>query len=154
MAASELMSFCATEFQGFFLHIGTAIKQFHEHGSLPPAAFQSSTASGLAGKADKKPKIKRKAVAYNIFVKEKMEQLKASGLKLDGDKNNNELFKLAVSEWKKLTDAERKQYTEKFKVALCEASVTVLAIELHWFAKGSRLSQAQNGPGFKMVLDL
>ena len=111
---TDLMAFCASEFSGFFTHIGDAIKQFKLTGRLPESAFDGS--GPAAGKADAKPKIKRKPTAFNMFVKFKIEELKASGLKLNDDKNNNELFKLAVAEWTQLSDAQRKYYTDKFKV--------------------------------------
>ena len=121
---TDLMAFCASEFSGFFTHIGDAIKQFKLTGRLPESAFDGS--GPAAGKADAKPKIKRKPTAFNMFVKFKIEELKASGLKLDDDKNNNELFKLAVAEWTQLSDAQRKYYTDKFKVRYYKPSTSTL----------------------------
>lgn len=109
---ADLMAFCACEFSGFFAHIGEAIKQFKATGRLPESAFPAPGAA----KAEIKSRIKRKPTAFNMFVKMKLEELKASGVKPNDDKNNNELFKLAVAEWTQLSDAQRKQYVEKFKV--------------------------------------
>ena len=135
--SADLMAFCALEFQGFFSHVGNAIKQWKTTGHLPETAFQDV---GHAAGKDAKPKIKRKPTAFNMFVKSKIEELKASGLKLSDDKNNNELFKLAVAEWTQLSDAQRKQVTDSFKV--CLRKLCVLCIGLcqccitlsHWTA--------------------
>lgn len=110
---TDLLAFCAAEFQGFFAHMGAALEQFKATGRLPERSFEG--ASG-AGKADAKAKTKRKPTAFNMFVKAKLEELKASGVQLNNDKNNNELFKLAVAEWTQLSDTQRKQYADKFKV--------------------------------------
>ena len=52
-----------------------------------------------------------------MFVKDKMEEFKVAGVKLDDDKNGNLLFTLAVSEWKKLDEEAKQEYTRRFKVA-------------------------------------
>ena len=115
--AADLMSFCASEFQQFFSHLGNSIHTYTNTGKVPGSAFKASghahTAS--AAKSDK-PKAKRKPTAFNMFVKEKMEELKAAGVTLDGDKNNNGMFTLAVSSWKELSDTAKADFTNKFKV--------------------------------------
>ena len=111
----DFMAFCAMEFQGFFNYMGNAIRFYKDTGRLPEPLLKGS--GPVPGK-DAKPKIKRKPTAFNMFVKSKIEELKASGLKLSDDKNNNELFKLAVAEWTQLSDAQRKQVTDSFKVCL------------------------------------
>lgn len=42
----------------------------------------------------KRDKIVRKPTAFNHFVREKMAELKAQGMTIEEDKNNNELFKV------------------------------------------------------------
>ena len=42
----------------------------------------------------KRDKIVRKPTAFNHFVREKMADLKAQGMTIEEDKNNNELFKV------------------------------------------------------------
>lgn len=42
----------------------------------------------------KRDKIIRKPTAFNHFVREKMAALKAGGMVIEEDKNNNELFKV------------------------------------------------------------
>lgn len=46
-----------------------------------------------------------------------MEEFKANGVKLDDDKNGNLLFTLAVSEWKKLDEEAKQEYTRRFKAS-------------------------------------
>ena len=121
--AAELMSFCASEFQQFFSHLGNSISTYRSTGKVPGSAFKHSgnghVSSAAAAKPDK-PKAKRKPTAFNMFVKEKMEEMKVAGVTLDNDKNNNGIFSLAVAEWKKLSDTDKTAYTDKFKVsAVC-----------------------------------
>lgn len=118
--AADLMSFCASEFQQFFSHLGNSIYTYKNTGKVPSSAFKGSGHNAGTTKSDK-PKTKRKPTAFNMFVKEKMEELKASGVTLDGDKNNNGMFTLAVSSWKNLSDQAKADYTNKFKVHI-----------LHW----------------------
>jgi len=113
--AADLMSFCASEFHQFFGHLGNSIHTFKTTGKVPPSVFKASSNATAAAKADK-PKTKRRPTAFNMFVKQKMEELKQAGVILDGDKNNNGMFTLAVREWKKLSDEGRAEFTAKFKV--------------------------------------
>ena len=115
--AADLMSFCASEFQYFFSHLGNSIHTYKNTGKVPGSAFKASSHAHNAAtaKADK-PKTKRKPTAFNMFVKEKMEELKNAGVTLDGDKNNNGMFSLAVSSWKQLSDEAKADFTNKFKV--------------------------------------
>ena len=53
-----------------------------------------------------------------MFVKHKMEELKQSGVQLDGDKNNNGMFTMAVGQWKNMSDQAKADYTAKFKARL------------------------------------
>ena len=121
MDAASLMAFCAHEFEAFFSHIGGAIKQYQTTGQLPESLFKGSLPShSLTGQ--QKPKAKRKPTAFNMFVKDKMEEFKATGVKLDDDKNGNLLFALAVSEWKKLDEEAKQEYTKRFKASAQKAS--------------------------------
>ncbi len=113
--AADLMSFCANEFHQFFGHLGNSIHTFKTTGKVPPSVFKAAGHVAAAAKADK-PKTKRRPTAFNMFVKQKMEELKQSGVTLDGDKNNNGMFTLAVSEWKKMSEEGKAAYTAKFKV--------------------------------------
>jgi len=113
--AADLMSFCASEFHQFFGHLGNSIHTFKTTGKVPPSVFKAAGHVAAAAKADK-PKTKRRPTAFNMFVKQKMEELKQSGVTLDGDKNNNGMFTLAVSEWKKMSEEGKAAYTAKFKV--------------------------------------
>ena len=125
--AADLMSFCASEFQQFFSHLGNSIYTYKNTGKVPSSAFKGSGHNAGTAKSDK-PKTKRKPTAFNMFVKEKMEELKSSGVTLDGDKNNNGMFTLAVSSWKNLSDQAKADYTNKFKVNIlhyCLYSVPV-----------------------------
>ena len=121
MDAANLMAFCAYEFEAFFSHIGGAIKQYQTTGQLPESLFKGSLPIHSAT-GDRKPKAKRKPTAFNMFVKDKMEEFKATGVKLDDDKNGNLLFTLAVSEWKKLGEEAKKEYTRRFKASTPSAS--------------------------------
>lgn len=127
--AADLMSFCASEFQQFFSHLGNSIYTYKNTGKVPSSAFKTSghAHNAVTAKSDK-PKAKRKPTAFNMFVKEKMEELKSAGVTLDGDKNNNGMFTLAVSSWKNLSEQAKADYTSKFKVN------TILSLEfaLHW----------------------
>lgn len=117
MDGADLMAFCAQEFQTFFGHLGGVIKQYKATGQLPDTIFKGAAPSQAAPTGgDKKAKIKRKPTAFNMFVKDKMEEFKAAGVKLDDDKNGNLLFTLAVSEWKKLDEEQKQEYTRNFKV--------------------------------------
>ena len=126
--AAELMGFCASEFQQFFSHLGNSIHTYRSTGKVPGSAFKNSgsghVSSAAAAKSDK-PKVKRKPTAFNMFVKEKMEQMKVAGVTLDNDKNNNGMFSLAVAEWKKLSDAAKTAYTDKFKVRVASTSAVL-----------------------------
>lgn len=115
--AADLMGFCASEFQQFFSHLGNSIHMYKNTGKVPGSAFKASSHAhtAAAAKSDK-PRTKRKPTAFNMFVKEKMEELKAAGVTLDGDKNNNGMFTLAVSSWKELSDTAKADFTNKFKV--------------------------------------
>lgn len=113
------MAFCAQEFQTFFGHLGGVIKQYKATGQLPDTIFKGAAPSQAAPTGgDKKAKIKRKPTAFNMFVKDKMEEFKAAGVKLDDDKNGNLLFTLAVSEWKKLDEEQKQEYTRNFKASI------------------------------------
>lgn len=115
--AADLMSFCASEFQQFFSHLGNSIFTYKNTGKVPSSAFKASGHALNAGTAKSdRLKTKRKPTAFNMYVKHKMEELKAAGVTLDGDKNNNGMFSLAVSSWKNLSDQEKADYTNKFKV--------------------------------------
>ena len=113
--AAELMSFCASEFQQFFSHLGNSIHIFKTTGSVPNSVFKTAR-NVTAAAAKDKTKTKRRPTAFNMFVKHKMEELKQAGVTLDGDKNNNGMFTLAVAEWKKLPNQAKADYTAKFKV--------------------------------------
>ena len=113
---ADLMAFCAQEFQTFFSHLGGAMKQYKITGQLPDTLFRGAAPSQAAASGERKPKIKRKPTAFNMFVKDKMEEFKAAGVKLEDDKNGNLMFTLAVSEWKKLDEDQKQGYTRKFKV--------------------------------------
>ena len=117
--AADLMSFCASEFQQFFSHLGNSIYTYKNTGKVPSSAFKASghAHNAVTAKAEK-PKTKRKPTAFNMYVKQKMEELKSAGVTLDGDKNNNGMFSLAVSSWKNLSDQAKADYTNKFKVYL------------------------------------
>jgi len=114
---ADLMAFCAQEFQTFFSHMGDAIKLFKATGHLPDTVFRGA-APQAAANGDKRAKVKRKPTAFNMFVKEKMEEFKAAGVRLEDDKNGNLMFTLAVAEWKKLDEDQKQAYTRKFKVIL------------------------------------
>ncbi len=113
---ADLMAFCAQEFQTFFSHMGEAIKLFKATGHLPDTVFRGAVPSQAAANGDKKAKVKRKPTAFNMFVKDKMEEFKAAGVRLEDDKNGNLMFTLAVAEWKKLDEDQKQAYTKKFKV--------------------------------------
>jgi len=112
---ADLMAFCAQEFQTFFSHMGEAIKLFKATGHLPDTVFRGAVPSQAAANGDKKAKVKRKPTAFNMFVKDKMEEFKAAGVRLEDDKNGNLMFTLAVAEWIKLDEDQKQAYTRKFK---------------------------------------
>lgn len=111
------MNFCASEFHIFFGHLGNCITTFQSHGKIPPSIFKSSGQPGSASAKGDKPKGKRKPTAFNFFVKEKLEELKQAGVTFDGDKNNNQLFRVAVDKWKVLSEQEKADYSAKYKVS-------------------------------------
>lgn len=115
---ADLMAFCAQEFQTFFSHMGDAIKVFKATGHLPDTVFRGAAPSHAAANGDKKAKVKRKPTAFNMFVKDKMEEFKAAGVRLEDDKNGNLMFTLAVAEWKKLDEDQKQAYTRNFKAGL------------------------------------
>ena len=116
MDAANLMAFCAHEFEAFFSHIGCAIKQYQTTGQLPESLLKGSLPFHSTT-GDQKTKAKRKPTAFNTFVKDKLKEFKATGVKLEDDKNGNLLFTLAVSEWKKLDELAKQEYTRRFKVS-------------------------------------
>ena len=113
---ADLLAFCAQEFQTFFSHMGDAVKLFKATGHLPDTVSRGAVPSHAAANGDKKAKVKRKPTAFNMFVKEKMEEFKAAGVRLEDDKNGNLMFTLAVAEWKKLDEDQKQAYSRKFKV--------------------------------------
>ena len=119
--AADLMSFCASEFHQFFGHLGNSIHTFKTTGKVPPSVFRAVNHVAAAIKLEK-PKTKRRPTAFNMFVKQKMEELKQAGVTLDGDKNNNGVFTLAVAEWKKMSEESKAAYTAKFKVCSVHCS--------------------------------
>jgi hypothetical protein len=115
----KFTGFIAQEMSLFFQHIHTATANFNESGELPKSLFHNKQikvldkyAKALKKKGDK---IKRKPTAYNHFVKEKLEQFKATNKKVpEGEDANKALFSMAVGEWKKLSAEEKKEYTDKY----------------------------------------
>lgn len=70
-------------------------------------------------------KPKRQPSAFNQFVKERIEALKAEGYTADPQEDEglgNALFKKAVDEWRLLSDAERSQYTQQYKAHVKEGT--------------------------------
>lgn len=122
MDAANLMAFCAHEFEAFFHHIGGAIKQYQTTGQLPESLFKGSLPSHSTT-GHQRTKTQRKPTAFNQFVKDKLQEFKATGFKLDDDKNGNLLFSLAVSEWKKLDEEAKQEYTRRFKASTQSASL-------------------------------
>ena len=53
--------------------------------------------------------------AFNMFVKERMAELKAAGVHAEGDERNP-LFTLAAQQWKQLPEGERQERVAKHKV--------------------------------------
>ncbi|GAB4814541.1 hypothetical protein N2152v2_001587 [Parachlorella kessleri] len=120
----KLLSFFAQEMQLFFGHIHQAVVHYGKTGELPQTVFKAKAikdaekaASGEEKKKRKaRDKPKRKPSAFNVFVKEKMEELKAAGVKPPPSDTNvkNALFGMAVAEWGKLSVDQKKDYSDKY----------------------------------------
>ena len=96
--------------------MGYAIKLFKATGDLPDTVSRGAVPSQAAANSHKKAKVKCKPTAFDMFVKDKMEEFKAAGVRLDADRNGNLMFTLAVAEWKKLDEDQKQAYTRQFKV--------------------------------------
>ncbi|KAK9806795.1 hypothetical protein WJX72_002948 [[Myrmecia] bisecta] len=112
------------------------MRGYRESGVVPTVTYGGAghapggSKKGKKVKTDsgeKQEKVKRKPTAFNIFVKTKIEELKRSGIKLEGDTNNNALFTRAVNEWKKFSPAEKKAFEEKFKAGGTDIELAALA---------------------------
>ncbi|PSC68560.1 crabs claw [Micractinium conductrix] len=125
---AQLIGFFAQEMQQFFAHIQSAVAHYSSTGEMPASLFGAQEGGKAGGKRklkDKKAKQTRKPSAFNMFMKERMEQLKAAGIKgpetnAEGNKVKNPLFSMAASDWGKLTAAEKEAY--KAKCAAKEAA--------------------------------
>ena len=116
---ADIMLFCAKEFQAFFGLMKHALNQYKADGQLPDTILKQGATSHTAAHnpGDTKNKGKRRPTAFNMFVKEKMEEFKAAGVKLEDDRNGNQLFALAVDHWKKLDEMQKQQYIKKHQVS-------------------------------------
>lgn len=77
---ARFLTFCGTEFKGFFDHLGAAAQEFASTGQLPSPRFDASVPSHQTdGVTDKEPngkqskaraeKQKRKPTAFNMFIR-------------------------------------------------------------------------------------
>lgn len=118
----KFTGFIAQEMSLFFQHIHNATTNYNETGEIPKSLFHNKQIKTLDkyAKASRKKgdKPKRKPTAFNNFVKEKLEEFKASNKKgADGEDGNKALFSMAVAEWTKLSEEEKKEYSQKFAAA-------------------------------------
>lgn len=120
--AVKLVGFFAQEMGLFFQHIHAATAKYNETGELPSSLFSAKQVKSLDKHArageKRKDKIKRKPTAFNYYVKEKLDEFKQKGIKVDEENSNNTLFKMAVTEWTKLSDDEKKAYSAKYAAEL------------------------------------
>ncbi|KAL4437430.1 hypothetical protein ABPG75_004569 [Micractinium tetrahymenae] len=123
---SQLIAFFAQEMQLFFQHIQGSVTKYTETGELPPSLFtkkalKSAAKAGGRGRGKKEggEKRKRKPSAFNLFVQERMAQMKAAGVQppkelTEGEtKLRNPLFTMAAKEWGQMSDDEKKAYSDK-----------------------------------------
>ncbi|KAI7837028.1 hypothetical protein COHA_009105 [Chlorella ohadii] len=151
MAAAEngrdpttLISFFAEEMQQFFAHIQSAVRSYNASGELPQSLFKAKEGKGKRGAGkEKKERGKRKpsafnlfvrdkleefkAKAFNLFVRDKLEEFKAKGVKApeprEGEKQaRNPLFSMAVAEWSKLSKEQKEAITKKYAAQLEEGA--------------------------------
>jgi hypothetical protein len=120
--ATQLLGFFAQELQLFFQHMHEAVEKMSEEGGeLPPSLFKARAIKSL-GKRGKKGEggAKRKPSVFNLFVKEKLEKLKATTAGAAAAHTTN--FKDAVSAWSALTDEQKAQYAAKYAPIIAAAA--------------------------------
>lgn len=98
----KLISFFAQEMQLFFGHIQGAVVAYTATGQLPHSIFSAKSVKAVQAKGQRsakgeKKKGRRKPTAFNLYVKEKMLEMKAAGVQppaaVEGEKKQpNPLF--------------------------------------------------------------
>lgn len=136
--AVQLAHYIAVEQTKFHQRLTAAIEQYQSTGELPPSVFTEGLSMPHGGpdspkrgpgrpkKKDNGDKRKRNPSAFNMFVKERMAELKAAGVHAEGDERNP-LFTLAAQQWKQLPEGERQERVAKHKAHLEQAGVDELA---------------------------
>lgn len=123
---TQLIAFFAQEMQLFFKHIQDSVTKYTETGEMPPSLFTKRALKAAAkaggrgrGKKEGGEKRKRKPSVFNLFVQERMAQMKAEGVQppkelTEGEtKLRNPLFTMAAKEWGQMSDDEKKAYADK-----------------------------------------
>lgn len=126
--ATPLQRYYARETNLFFKHLREAAAKFTETGELPKSLFPVKANKALEqlaiGKRKRKSKDsseKRKPTVYNLFMKEKLEELKAGHTSAGTVADHQATFKQAVSNWTALSDEQKQQYAAKYAPIIAAA---------------------------------
>lgn len=115
----SLDAFISQETFLFFEHLKAAIEKYRSEGQLPHSVFKAVAVKDLLKAGGKKRAAggKRKPTAFNLYVKEKLEEMKKAD---GGEGDHSERFKTVASQWKSVSDEVKKYYTEKSQAAAKE----------------------------------
>lgn len=114
---SSLAQYVAQETQLFYKHLKEAVEKFEENGELPHSLFGQKAIRELKKQGGRrKPGAadapKRKPSVFNLYIKEKLEELNAQAS--SSGVPYKEKFKQVVAEWSKLSDDQKKEYAVKY----------------------------------------
>jgi len=123
MAAEQAFSiaqFVAQETALFYDHLKTATTKFEEDETVPKSLFGQKKIRALQKAGGKRGGgangQKRKPTAFNLFIKEKLEEINAKDSYKDVP--YKEKFSMVVAKWGALSDDKKQQYTTKYAAQL------------------------------------
>ena len=124
MAETEpfsLAQFVAQETQLFYQRLHEAVQKHEESGEVPPSLFGQKAIRALKkaggrrkGAAGDAPK--RKPSVFNLYIKEKLEEMNAQPAL--STVPYKEKFRQVVAQWSKLNDGEKNKYKDKYAAQL------------------------------------
>ena len=128
MAETEpfsLAQFVAQETQLFYQRLHEAVQKHEESGEVPPSLFGQKAIRALKkaggrrkGAAGDAPK--RKPSVFNLYIKEKLEEMNAQPAL--STVPYKEKFRQVVAQWSKLNDGEKNKYKDKYAAQLARHS--------------------------------
>lgn len=118
--AFSVSQYAAQETALFYEHLKKAVKDFEEDGTVPKSLFGQKMIRALQKAGGKRGGgangQKRKPTAFNLYVKEKLEELNSK--EANKDVPYKEKFKIAVGKWTSLSEDKKKQFAQKYAAQL------------------------------------